>query len=205
MSGALGQTMRMVIGRFHNRARAPIGSIGHGCLLALTLTLAACGPADPPPAARVELGAARPVQEQPLPSPDTSGAMWQLDRSGLALRFGTPGTSALLTLACLRDGAAPRLALIRHAHAFPGQAAIFPVIGNGERSRFLADAARAGGRWQWRAEVPTSDPRLAVFEGEGPLLATLPGKGTLAIAGSPAPGAFVARCRAGGRAPAAEG
>ena len=173
--------------------------------LALTLLLAACGERGEP-VQRVELrddGSARPqVMGR---SPDTSQARWVVwtgvdhdhvmpGRSVMLLHYGNDGEPPLLTLAC--DPAAPAtLTIIRHAPALPGQTALFPVIGNGERSRFPVDATRLDGQWHWQATLPVSDSRWNVFSGSRQLLATLPGGGTLDIAGSRMPGAFVAWCR----------
>ena len=73
------------------------------------------------------------------------------------------------------------------------------MIGNGTISRFKVDAALADGEWRWEGALPASDPSLDVFTGPRELEATLPGGGTLLIAGSRIPGEFVNWCRAGGR------
>jgi hypothetical protein len=46
--------------------------------------------------------------------------------------------------------------------------------------------------------LPASDPSLDVFTGPRELEATLPGGGSLLIAGSRIPASFVTWCRAGG-------
>ena len=86
----------------------------------------------------------------------------------------------------------------------PGQTALFPIYGNGVRSRFLADATLADEEWRWEARLPASSPQLDVFAGPRQLIATLPGKGMLEIEGSRIPGEFVEWCRAGGRVMMAE-
>ena len=104
----------------------------------------------------------------------------------------------MLTLDCKLGDGPPQLDIIRHAPASPGLTAIFPIIGNGMRSRFMADATLNEGEWRWEASVPASDARLDVFTGTRQLLATLPGRGMLDIHGSRIPGEFINWCRAGG-------
>lgn len=151
------------------------------------------------PVQRVALSdgsAARPVVM--AQSPDTTNAAWQVAPGGQALTYGNPGGKVLLTLACDPAAAPPKLTVIRHAPALPGQTALFPVIGNGMRSRFPVDAALADDEWRWQVTLPAEDPQWDVFTGSRQLLATLPGGGMLDIAGSRMPGAFVTWCRAGG-------
>lgn len=164
--------------------------------LAVSL-LAGCDRGEP--VQRVELqegAAARPVVM--AESPDTTNAAWQVASGGQALNYGNPGGKVLLTIACDPAATPPRLTVIRHAPALPGQSALFPVIGNGMRSRFPVDAALADNEWRWQVTLPAEDPQWDVFTGSRQLLATLPGGGMLDIAGSRMPGAFVTWCRAGG-------
>jgi len=171
--------------------------------LALALSLAACGQQDEPAALaaesqRVTLGPLAGDATMALPSPDTTGALWQVSEDGQAITFGQPGSATLLTLACHLGADPPQLAIIRHAPAKPGQKALFPVIGNGMRSRFPVDATLEDGEWRWEEVLPSTDPMLDVFGGRRDLTATLPGGGMLEIAGSPVPGEFLEWCRAGG-------
>lgn len=163
--------------------------------LPLTLLLAACGQQGAP-VQQVELrdeGLVLPVVM--TRSPDTSRAAWVVSADGQALVYGDRGGPPLLTLACEQAAAPPRLTIVRHAPALPGQTALFPVIGNGERSRFPVDAAQLDGEWRWQVTLPVTDTRWQVFAGSRQLLATLPGGGTLDIAGSRMPGAFLQWCR----------
>jgi hypothetical protein len=168
-------------------------------LLVLPLALAACDRADPPPVQRIDLSEAHgvlpPVLEQ---SPDTSAATWTVSENGQAIHFGNAGEPPLLSLTCRPAETPPQMSVIRHAPALPGQGALFPVIGNGMRSRFLVDATLAEGEWRWEAHLPASDPLLDVFTGPREILATLPGAGTLEVGASRIPGDFVRWCRAGG-------
>jgi len=165
--------------------------------------LAACGqepdaPVDPQ---RFSLDEARHVPAEPLSSPDTQGAGWTAD--GQAIRFGRPG-APLLSLACDLQAEPVQVRVVRHVRARPGLKALFPVIGNGRISRFSVDAALHEGEWRWEGALPASDPMLDVFVGTGELEATLPGGGSLVVAGSGIPGEFVDWCRAGGRGQRAE-
>ena len=131
-------------------------------------------------------------------SPDTENASWAVDEGGQAIDFGNPDEEPLMTLACRLDGKVPQLSVIRHAPARPGEKAIFPVIGNGLRSRFMVDAILDEGEWLWEGTLPADDPQLEVFTGTRSITATLPGQGMLEIDGSRIPGEFVSWCRKGG-------
>lgn len=169
--------------------------------LATCLLLAACGDgADAPlQAQRISLEEARAKVAEPLLSPDTEGASWTVTANAQAIEFGQLGAEPFLTLACDVREAPATLTIIRHVPARPGQKALFPVIGNGMISRFKVDAALRTGEWHWEGTVPASDPQLDVFTGPRELQATLPGGGSLMIAGSRIPGEFINWCRAGGR------
>ncbi len=178
--------------------KAPTAALLLALPLALPLVLAACDRA-PPPVQRVDLAeaeAAMPrVMEQ---SPDTSQAFWQVADNGQAVHFGNAGAPPLLSLVCRPTENPPELSVIRHLSALPGQGALFPVIGNGMRSRFLVDATLADGEWRWEAQLMAADPSLDVFTGPREMTATLPGGGMLEIGGSRIPGEFITWCRAGG-------
>jgi hypothetical protein len=167
-------------------------------LIAATLLLAACDRGTP--VQRVDIDPERAggpvVMEQ---SPNTLNASWRVAENGRALDYGNVGETPLLSLACAPTEVPPTLTIVRHAPARPGLTALFPVIGNGMRSRFPVDAKLEDGEWGWRVTLPASDPRWDVFTGSRQLLATLPGNGMLDIAGSRMPGAFVTWCRNGGQ------
>jgi hypothetical protein len=150
-------------------------------------------------AQRFSLEAARHVPAEPLLSPDTKGAGWSVSSDGQAIDFGLPGGKPMFTLACDLRSTPAQLRMVRHVTARPGEKALFPVIGNGMISRFKVDATLAGEEWRWEGALPASDPLLDVFTGPNALEATLPGGGSLQIAGSRIPGEFVTWCRAGGR------
>lgn len=169
--------------------------------LILLLALAAC---DRQPAIqqedvqRVSLDEAS-REAMAEPSPDTSASRWSVADDGQAIAFGNAGDAPFLTLACEVEAEPPQFVIIRHARALPGQGALFPVLGNGMSSRFLVDATLGEDGWDWEARLPADDPQLEVFAGNRDLIATLPGRGTLEIAGSRIPGEFLEWCRAGGQ------
>jgi hypothetical protein len=173
--------------------------------LGIIALLAAChGEQAPVQGQRISLADVQSESEEPLPSPDTKGAGWTVARTGQAIDFGKPAAAPFLSLACNVKGGQPRVTIIRHVPARPGEKALFPVIGNRIISRFKVDAALADNEWRWQGTLPADDPLLEVFEGPGALQATLPGGGTVKIAGSGVPGQFLTWCRNGGKAPAVE-
>lgn len=176
-----------------------MGEVMRGAMLLPVLLLAACERGEP--VARVELAESGDAPVQVMrQSPDTLGAAWRVAENGRAIEFAKPGETALLTLACLLgDNAPPQMLIVRHAPALPRQTALFPVIGNGMRSRFMVDARLTDGEWRWEGVLAASDPMWDVFTGPRELQATLPGGGMLKIEGSRIPGEFVTWCRENGR------
>lgn len=173
----------------------------------LLVLLAACDQQAEPPrddVQRVSLQDMEPRQAVADPSPDTSAANWTVATNGQAIRFGNENEPPLLTMACNVDAQPPEMVIIRHARALPGQGALFPVLGNGMTSRFMVDARLGDNEWHWEARLPANDPQLDVFAGPRDLVATLPGRGSLEIAGSRIPGEFLEWCRVGGQTPQVE-
>ena len=168
-------------------------------IAATMLALAACDRAEAPvDPQRVSLEEARGGVREPLASPDTENARWTVAPNGQAVAFGNPGEGPFLSLACRVKDDPPTMRVIRHVEARPGEKALFPVLGNGTISRFKADAALEDDEWRWQAVVPADDPSLEVFTGAREIEATLPGAGSLIIAGSRVPGEFIAWCPRGG-------
>jgi hypothetical protein len=167
--------------------------------------LAACGGEDAPAGGqRISLEQARRTPAEPLASPDSEGATWQVSADGQAIDFGKSGQKPYLTLACRMRENLPQVRIIRHVPARPGEKALFPVLGTGN-ARFNLDAALEDGEWRWQGDFPANDKQLEVFSTTGRIQATLPGGGMLMIDGSRVPGEFVSWCRAGrGLARAAE-
>ena len=151
---------------------------------------------------RISLADVHSGGEEPLPSPDTAGASWAASASGRAIDFGQPGGKPFVTLACSVKAGQAQVTVIRYAPARPGEKALFPVIGNRIISRFKVDAALVDNEWRWQGTLPADDSLLEVFEGPGALQATLPGGGTVKIAGSGVPGQFLTWCRQRGQPPA---
>ena len=171
--------------------------------LAVAASISACerGPEQPVAQQRISLDQASRMPAEPLPSPETDDARWTVAGNGQAVDFGRPGETPMLTLACDLRKTPAELRIVRHVTARPGQKALFPVIGNRIISRFKVDAALADNEWRWQGTLPADDPLLEVFEGPGSLEATLPGGGTVKIAGSALPGQFLTWCRTGGKPP----
>ena len=170
-------------------------------LAASACLLAGCSNASEPSVsepARISLDDTGPRTASAISSPDTSLASWSVAEDGQAIHFGDDGEDPLLTLACDLRAEEPLFEIIRHAKALPGQSALFPFIGNGMRSRFMADAALDDGEWRWEATLAADDPQLNVFAGQRDFTATLPGHGMLEIGGSRIPGEFLEWCRSGG-------
>lgn len=176
-------------------------------LLAAVAGLAACEEQAAVPQGDVQRVPLESSGQRPAladPSPDTTAAGWRVAEDGQAIHFGNMGEPPFLTLSCELDSSPTEFVIIRHARAYPGQSALFPVLGNGISSRFLVDAKLADGEWHWEARLPVSDPQLEVFLGTRDITATLPGRGMLEIGGGRITGEFLEWCRAGGAPEAIE-
>ncbi|WP_296307859.1 hypothetical protein [Erythrobacter sp.] len=161
------------------------------------VSLAGC---KPPPtdnaAARVSLIAPAEGPSAPLPSPDTTRAIWASTGSALRLVYGVPGEPVLLALECL-DPATPeaRLKITRHAPADPGASAILALIGNGYIGRLPVEAASLKGQRVWEGEVPALTPEWDALKPEREATVTVPGAGLVRLNPSPLPMALVEACR----------
>jgi hypothetical protein len=159
--------------------------------------LAAC---KPPPTdsavARVSLLAPTAGPSAPLPSPDTTAAVWASTDRPLRLVYGVPGQPVLLALECL-DPAKPdaRLKITRHAPADEGAAALLALIGNGRIGRFPVDATKVGGRVLWQGEVPALTREWDALKPEREATVTVPGAGLVRLNPSPLPMQLVTTCR----------
>jgi hypothetical protein len=157
------------------------------------LMLAAC---DRPAVERIELADSEPIDLlAPIASPDTEGANWQVTTNQRGIVFTLPDAKPLLTLGCETPDNQPQVRLVRHAPAQPGAKALFAVLGNGTVSRFNLDAKLAANEWRWEGVYSAEAPQLQVFTGPRDIEATLPGGGTLQIAGSAMPREFLTWCR----------
>jgi hypothetical protein len=165
--------------------------------LALAGALAGC---KPPPTdaavARVSLLAPAGGPSAPLPSPDTTGAVWAASGDNGRLVYGVPGRAVLLALECL-DPAAPtaRLRITRHAPADEGAVALLALIGNGWIGRFPVDATEIAGRSIWQGEAPAAAREWDALKPEREATATVPGAGLVRLNPSPLPHRLVQSCR----------
>jgi hypothetical protein len=165
--------------------------------LALTGALAGC---KPPPTdaamARVSLTAPATPPSAPLPSPDTTRALWAATDKPLRLVYGVPGQPVLLSVECLAPATPEaRLRITRHAPADSGAGALLALIGNGWIGRFPVDATEVGGRMLWQGEVPALRPEWDALKPEREATVTVPGAGLVRLNPSPLPLELVTACR----------
>jgi hypothetical protein len=133
----------------------------------------------------------------PLPSPDTTNALWSPSASNQdRIVYGVPGEPVLLALECLRAGnTPPAIRITRHAHADKGAGALLALIGNGAIGRIEVDATPNGKRSIWQGEAPANHPGWEPLNGPRELTATVPGAGLVAINPSDLPMQFLEACR----------
>ena len=159
------------------------------------LVLAACKPpAVDDYVERVALDEAKTRASEPLPSPDTTGALWaESDRPGRIL-YGKPGAEPLLSLACEEGADNPRIHVTRYVAADAKAKAILALIGNGHVARVPVDATWNGRAWLWEGYIEAEDPGLDVLTGLRRIEATVPGGGTVEIHPSARPQHLVEVC-----------
>ena len=161
------------------------------CLVAV-LCLAACKPpASDDYSARIPISQETKFASDPLPSPDSEGAVWAAsptvpDR----ILYGKPGERPLMGLTC----DAGQIVFARYAPADPEAKGILALIGNGHVERLFVDATPRGEAWLWQGSLAAGDQRLEVLTGRGRVEATIPGAGTLVLNASAVPAQFVNRC-----------
>lgn len=175
-----------------------------GALLTGLMLVGALTGCKPPPSdaavARVPLLSPASGPSEPLPSPDTTRAIWapSAPANGGALRlvYGVPGQPVLLALECV-EPASPnaRLRVTRHAPADAGAGALLALIGNGAIGRVAVDAAMLGGRRLWRGEAPAVHPAWEALNGVREATATVPGAGLVRLNSSPLPMELITACR----------
>lgn len=169
--------------------------------LMLAATLAGC---KPPPSdaavARVSLLAPTSGPSEPLPSPDTTGAIWASAGTSLRLVYGVPGQPVLFALECLAPASpAARLKITRHAPADEGASALLALIGNGWIGRFPVDAVQIGPQRLWQGEIPATMPQWDALKPAREATVTVPGAGLVRLNPSPLPMALVSACRGSGQ------
>ncbi len=173
--------------------------------LALAGMLAGC---KPPPTdnsvARVSLLGPVSGPSEPLPSPDTTGAMWTQSTKPLRLVYGVPGKPVLVALECL-DPASPDawIRITRQSPADEGASALLALIGNGWIGRFPVDATVTGTRSVWQGDVPAQAREWDALKPEREATVTVPGAGLVKLNASPLPMALVTACRGKMETPAA--
>lgn len=168
---------------------------------ALAGVLGGCKP--PPtdsPVARVALDSpTNGAPSEPIPSPDTAGAVWAPTGKPLRLVYGIPGKPVLLALECLNTGTpgAPdaKLRITRYALADEGAGALLALIGNGWIGRFPVDATPVAGKSLWQGEVPANAREWGALKPEREASVTVPGAGLLRLNPSPLPMELITACR----------
>lgn len=135
----------------------------------------------------------------PLPSPDTEGAVWALSpNADNRIIYGTPGEAALLALECLdSDTVLPKIEITRFAAADKGAGALLALVGNGHIGRFEVDATEVGGRTIWRGAAPAAQVQWEPLSGPRQVTVTIPGAGMVTLNPNTLAGRFLEACRAG--------
>ena len=169
-------------------------------LTLLTLvSLASCKP--PPTDADMgrEMLEAKPTRaSDPLPSPDSEGAVWKVSAMDAnSIIYGVPGSPALMALTCLNDSAPPRVRITRLSPADEGAGALLAFVGNGHIGRIAVDAAEVQGKTIWQGDILAADEKLEPLAGPRQLTATIPGAGMVTLNPSSVPMRWLETCRAG--------
>lgn len=164
---------------------------------ALAAALSGC---KPPPTdaamARVPLLTPAGGPSEPLPSPDTTGALWASTANPLRLVYGVPGQPVLVALECLAPATPDaRLRITRHAPADDGAGALLALIGRGAIGRFPVDATDIGGRLLWQGEAAALAPGWDAFKTGTEATVTVAGAGLVRLNPSPLPFQLVEACR----------
>lgn len=168
--------------------------------LFMTTALAGITACKPPPTDAGldrDMPASEPTfASEPLPSPETEGAVWASSSEDNRIIYGIPGKPALLALACIeRDGAPDSLRITRIAPADENAEALMAIIGNGSIGRIEVDATKQGKGFVWQGELPAIDTRWEPLAGPRQVTATVPGGGMVTLNPSRLPLQLVDRCR----------
>ncbi|MBV7266528.1 hypothetical protein [Erythrobacter ani] len=164
-------------------------------------TLAALGACKPPPT-DADLTRDMPAEpetfaSEPLPSPETEGAMWARSSEDGRIIYGIPGEPALLALSCAESGGITgTLRIIRMVEADEGAQALLALIGNGAIGRIAVDATEIGNRTVWQGELAASDTAWEPLAGPRSMTVTVPGAGIVSVNPSALPEQLLDRCRA---------
>lgn len=165
--------------------------------LSVLLTFTVLTACKPPPTDADMLREVENFASAPLPSPDTTGAVWALSEANEnRILYGIPREPALLMLECL-TGSAPTLQITRISPADEGAGAMLALVGNGHIGRVRVDATLVSGRYFWVGEELAVSDVWEPLAGVRELIATVPGGGTVEMHPSTLPGALIEDCRAG--------
>ncbi|GAA4042269.1 hypothetical protein [Parerythrobacter jejuensis] len=168
--------------------------------LACLAALAACQPpATDDYVERIALEEGTNFASEPLPSPDSEGAVWARSDTEDRLLYGIPGDMPFLAMQCTSDGEEPMLAFTRFSPADRGATAIMALVGNFHVARLPVDATFNGRAWLWQGSVAAREPDMDVLTGPRSVEATIPGAGSLILNPSPLSRDLVNNCRAIGR------
>lgn len=165
-------------------------------LFALAASVAACKP----PPTDADMLRAMPEAEpafasEPLPSPDTEGAVWAMsERVQNRLIYGVPGEPALLLLDCDLT-AQPTIQITRTAPADEGAGALLALVGNGHIGRVAVDASEVGGQFFWTGNAPAQSEVWEPLAGPRQVTLTVPGAGMVTLNPSEAPWEMLTTCR----------
>ncbi len=168
----------------------------------LTCAVAACKP--PPTDADLSRDmpqTAPTFASDPLPSPDTEGAIWAASPTSEGrIIYGIPGDPALLALECMAgQGELAALQITRLSPADENAGALLAMVGNGHIGRMEVDAREVNGQVVWQGEEVAADILWESLAGPRQLTATVPGAGMVTLNPSPLPGLLIEACRTGGR------
>ncbi len=140
---------------------------------------------------RVDLSETGAFASDPLPSPDTEGAVWADSQTPGRIIYGRPGEAPVMALAC-EDRS---IVVTRFVPADAEARAMLALIGNGHVARLPVDAMWNGSAWLWRGAYPVESDKLEVLTGRRQVEATIAGAGTVILNPSERPARLVAQCR----------
>ena len=162
--------------------------------------LAACKPPPTDADMRRDMPEAAPTfASEPLPSPDSEGAVWAPSPQEPArIIYGIPGEEALLALECVNAvGELPTLQITRLSPADEGAGALLAIVGNEKAGRVPVDATEIGGRFMWRGGVDAVATEWEPLLGPEEQTVTVPGAGMVTLNPSPLLPLLIESCRAG--------
>ena len=163
--------------------------------LALLAVSACRPPASDGYVQRIELATDSDRPHVDAVSPDVEGAIWAGSGGAERIVFGKPGARPYLAIACTESGGKRLIELTRYAQTDPNAKGMMALIGNGHVERLKIDARWNGRGWLWQGRYAPMDTRLDVLTGVRKLELTIPGAGTLKLAGSSRPGELIELCR----------